>query len=68
MIIVIALLWAVVASSHALGLSGAEKQALLDLYNATGGSRWRSASGWATPADPCSWFSVACDAANNSVV
>jgi len=41
-------------------------QALMDFYNATGGSRWHSNNGWATNQDPCpikgsAWYGLQCE-------
>ncbi|MEJ2736835.1 MAG: BTAD domain-containing putative transcriptional regulator [Anaerolineae bacterium] len=38
----------------------AECQALVALYNETGGADWRDSSGWLSDSAPCSWFGVAC--------
>ena len=43
--------------------AGASQQraTLLELYDATGGSGWANASGWATAAaDECAWHGVTC--------
>jgi hypothetical protein len=42
-------------------IPGEERQALIDLYNATGGENWTDHSGWLGPAGTeCSWNGVAC--------
>ena len=52
----------------------AQRQALVDVYNATSGSTWARTTGWASypnsSNDPCanSWYGVACDAGNQTVM
>ena len=35
-------------------------QALLALYNATGGHQWTTKTGWGVNTNPCNWFGVGC--------
>ena len=37
-----------------------ECQALVALYNSTGGNNWNINIGWLTNNEPCSWYGVAC--------
>jgi len=37
-----------------------ERQALVTLYNETGGSDWKDSSGWLSDSTPCTWFGVTC--------
>ena len=39
------------------------RAALTDFFVATGGARWRNASGWTTRDPVCSWYGVSCDGA-----
>src|SRR5690348_15790608 len=56
----------VAATSQSRGASeigGDERQALLALYDATGGERWHEHSGWLGPeGSECRWFGVTCGA------
>ena len=36
--------------------------ALVSLYNSTGGSQWTSKAGWMVSTNPCNWAGVACNA------
>jgi Leucine-rich repeat (LRR) protein len=38
-----------------------EYQALLILFDETGGTEWYEASGWLSDPNPCNWFGVTCD-------
>ena len=38
-----------------------ECQALVTLYNETGGTDWKDSSGWLSDSAPCTWFGVTCD-------
>ncbi|OQW91777.1 MAG: hypothetical protein BWK78_03580, partial [Thiotrichaceae bacterium IS1] len=38
-----------------------ECQALLSLYNSTGGANWRNKTGWNQTNAPCSWSGVSCE-------
>ncbi|MDY8138495.1 hypothetical protein [Aquimarina sp. 2201CG5-10] len=40
------------------GVSAAEKQALIDLYNSTNGPNWTNNTNWNTNAPVCDWFGV----------
>jgi DNA-binding SARP family transcriptional activator len=42
------------------GIPQIEYQALVTLYNETGGAEWRDSTGWLSNATPCSWFGVTC--------
>lgn len=44
------------------GVPAGDRAALMNLYTATGGARWRNASGWGSSADPCTWAGVECSA------
>jgi hypothetical protein len=45
-----------------------ERQALVDLYEATGGASWRNSTGWLS-GDPCDgWFGIYCDSAKAHVI
>jgi len=47
----------------------AERNALIDLYNATQGSQWTNRAGWLGAAgSECSWTGVTCDAGQTTVV
>jgi transposase-like protein len=46
-----------------------ERQALIDLYNSTGGDHWVNNTGWKGElGTECSWFGVTCDSENAHVV
>jgi hypothetical protein len=49
-------------------VSPAERNALVDLYNATNGPHWRRSTNW-LQGDPCTdkWFGVTCGPANAAV-
>ena len=52
----------------AAALPELERQALMDLYHATGGETWSRADGWLGPAgSECSWYGVRCDASSSTV-
>jgi hypothetical protein len=54
----------------AVGLvPAAERNALVDLYHATGGTKWKKASTW-LQGDPClnHWFGIFCNSDNSHVV
>ncbi|WP_299242517.1 immunoglobulin domain-containing protein [uncultured Aquimarina sp.] len=40
------------------GVSDAEKQALVDLYNSTDGANWTNNTNWLTDAPVCDWYGV----------
>lgn len=52
-----------------------ERQALIDLYNATGGASWTTRTNWRNagdtdfndPGTECTWFRVTCDAGQTTV-
>jgi hypothetical protein len=39
----------------------AECEALVDLYNTTGGDNWTNNSGWLQTNEVCSWYGIYCD-------
>ena len=40
-----------------------QRDALIALYNSTGGANWTNSTGWnGAPGTECSWFGIACDA------
>ena len=48
-------------SDYTLGVSPQERQALVDLYDATGGDHWKRHDGWLGPAgNECNWYGVTC--------
>jgi len=50
-------------------IPAAERQALVDLYNATGGADWWHNTGWLGAAGTeCNWYGVTCDAGKTTVV
>lgn len=38
-----------------------ERAILIELFEATGGSKWKEMRGWGTGASPCDWHGVICD-------
>jgi hypothetical protein len=42
-------------------VSEVERQALMELFAATGGERWTKRDGWGTSAPVCKWHGVFCD-------
>jgi len=59
----------VLAASASALIPASERQALVELYDATGGSHWKNSSGWLT-GDPCadSWYGIFCNSARTHVV
>ncbi len=43
------------------GLPQAECEALVAIYNATGGDHWIVQTGWLQTATPCTWYGVTCE-------
>jgi len=57
-----------VALPAAAAIPAAERQALIDLYNATGGASWADNTGWLGAAGTeCSWHGVLCDVGETTV-
>ncbi|MBN2006864.1 MAG: hypothetical protein JXA21_26155 [Anaerolineae bacterium] len=46
--------------STATGLPQSECEALVALYNATGGDSWYNHTGWLQTTTPCTWYGVTC--------
>lgn len=42
-------------------MKGAECEALVALYNATGGSSWANRANWLVTRTPCDWKGVTCE-------
>ncbi len=50
-------------------IPAAERQALVDLYNATNGAGWTDNSNWnGAPGTECNWFGVTCDGGQTTVM
>lgn len=49
------------SSAGQTGISQAEYQALVALYNETGGTEWKDSSGWLSDSTPCNWLGVTCN-------
>lgn len=43
------------------GIPKTECDALVALYNATGGENWKTNTGWLQTTTPCSWYGVGCE-------
>ena len=62
------------SASHA-AIPAAERQALIDLYTSTNGSRWTNRTNWrntgdtgfGAPGTECTWYGVTCDAGQTTV-
>lgn len=66
----IALLFALCMNSEAVfsAIPATQRAALVNLYNATGGSGWTGVSGWiGPPGTECNWRGVGCDPAESTV-
>ncbi len=56
-------------SSASAAIPQAEHDALVNLYNAAGGTQWTNNSGWNGAAgSECAWAGVACDAGQTTVI
>jgi hypothetical protein len=42
-------------------ISVSERDALVKIFQSTGGPAWKQNDGWLSTADPCDWFGVMCD-------
>jgi len=48
------------------GISSQERQALTDLYEATGGNHWTNQDGWmGPPGSECTWYGVQCESSDS---
>jgi hypothetical protein len=45
-----------------------QRDALLSLFNAAGGSGWSQRDGWGSDSDECTWFGISCDNGNVATV
>jgi PKD repeat protein len=65
-----------VFSENPATISSGERQALIDLYDATGGANWITSTNWRNashtdfndPGTECTWYGVTCDAAQTTVL
>ncbi|WP_158594718.1 Ig-like domain-containing protein [Ulvibacterium marinum] len=48
-------------ADDACGVSDLERQALIDLFEAMGGTNWTTNTGWNTDAPVCDWFGITTD-------
>lgn len=56
-------------SAATAAIPSVERDALIDLYNATGGDDWVDRTGWlGPPGTECSWFGVGCDPGDDYVI
>ena len=67
--LIIPVLFALAASVAEAAIPAAERQALTDIYNGTGGAGWTDNSGgWVGfVGDECTWFGVTCNGAGDTV-
>ena len=57
------------ATPAAAAIPDTERQALVALYDQTGGPSWTTSNGWLGPmGTECSWYGVQCDAAGTHVI
>lgn len=64
-----ALVLAAAAVPAQAAIPAAQRQALIDLYNATNGAAWRDNTGWLGAAGTeCSWYGVTCDGGQQTTV
>jgi Leucine-rich repeat (LRR) protein len=57
------------SSSAAAAIPASQRDALVSLYNATGGPGWRDRTNWlGAPGSECTWFGVSCDTGSTTVV
>ncbi|HEY6844385.1 MAG TPA: fibronectin type III domain-containing protein, partial [Thermoanaerobaculia bacterium] len=64
---IVALCLSIVAAAHA-AIPDAQRQALVDFYNATHGANWTKNTGWNGAAGTeCTWFGVTCDSDSTTV-
>jgi len=66
----VALLCALACGAAAAAVPTSERDALVALYNSTGGAQWKNNSGWnGAPGTECdTWFGVHCDEAGSTVI
>ena len=66
--LIIPVLFALAASVAEAAIPAAERQALIDIYNGTGGAGWTTSTNWNGAAGTeCTWFGVTCDGAQTTV-
>ncbi|HUJ15019.1 MAG TPA: hypothetical protein VL284_14630, partial [Thermoanaerobaculia bacterium] len=65
---VLCLLFLSIAIAAHAAIPDAQRQALIDFYNATHGSSWTNSTGWNGAAGTeCTWFGVTCDGSGATV-
>ncbi len=66
---VVALLLVVGAAPIGAAIPASERQALIDLYNATNGASWTIHTNWnGAVGTECTWYGVTCDGSLNTVI
>ena len=55
-------------SANQTDIPQAECEALVALYNATGGDSWTINTGWLVSTTPCSWYGVSCSSGHVSTI
>ena len=66
--LIIPVLFALAASVAEAAIPAAERQALIDIYNGTGGAGWTTNTNWNGDAGTeCTWFGVICDGGQTTV-
>lgn len=66
--LVVALASAMLAVTVQAKVPALEREALIDLYNATSGPSWTSNKYWGTNTDECLWYGVTCDDSWTTVI
>ncbi len=62
------LLALVTVTSVNAAIPASERQALIDVYNGTGGAAWTNRSGWlGTVGTECSWYGATCNATETNI-
>ena len=66
--LIIPVLFALAASVAEAAIPAAERQALIDIYNGTGGAGWTNSTNWnGVDGTECTWFGVTCNGAGDTV-
>ena len=66
--LIIPVLFALAASVAEAAIPAAERQALIDIYNGTGGAGWTTSTNWnGVAGTECTWYGVTCDVGQTTV-